>query len=98
VKLLLLESVWNNVRLTSTSACSTVTPWLMMRIDFFIIFVLVVVCLYVNNFKIMLTFCDKKGEYFLVFRPGMCFQTGQVFLSQNGQIGSLLVFYWLHSG
>jgi hypothetical protein len=28
----------------------------------------------------------------------MYFQTGQVFLSQNGQRGSLLIFYWLHSG
>jgi len=35
----------------------------------------------------------------LVFRPEMYFQTGQVFLSQNGQMGSLLVFllatFWL---
>jgi hypothetical protein len=29
----------------------------------------------------------------LVFRLGMYFQTGQVFLSKNGQIGSLLIFY-----
>jgi hypothetical protein len=29
---------------------------------------------------------------YLVFRPEMYFQTGQVFLSQNGQMGSLLVF------
>jgi hypothetical protein len=28
----------------------------------------------------------------------MYFQTGQVFLSHNGQIGTLLVFYWLHFG
>jgi hypothetical protein len=29
-----------------------------------------------------LSFCDKKGEYFFVFGPGMYFQTGQVlFLS-----------------
>jgi hypothetical protein len=40
-----------------------------------------------------LSLCDKKGEYFFVFRPGMYFQTSQVFLSQNGQRGSLLVFY-----
>jgi hypothetical protein len=32
-------------------------------------------------------------DYVLVFRPGMYFQTGQVFFSQNGQRGSLLVFY-----
>jgi hypothetical protein len=44
-----------------------------------------------------LSLCDKKGEYFLdyflVFRPGMYFQIGQVFLTQNCQMGSLLVFY-----
>jgi hypothetical protein len=40
-----------------------------------------------------LLLCDKKGKYFLVFGPGMYFQTGQVFLSQNGQRESLLVFY-----
>jgi hypothetical protein len=59
MKLILLESVWNNVKLTSGSACSTITPRLMMRINFFffIIIVLFVVCLYVNNFKIVLTFC-----------------------------------------
>jgi hypothetical protein len=34
----------------------------------------------------------------LVFGPGIYFQTGQVFLFHNGQMGSLLVFYWLHSG
>jgi len=34
VKLILLESVLNNVRLTSGSACSTITPSLMMRTDF----------------------------------------------------------------
>jgi hypothetical protein len=47
----------------------------------------------------LFTFCHcvtKRGIIFwfiLVFRPGMYFQTGQVFLSQNGQMGSLLVFY-----
>jgi hypothetical protein len=38
----------------------------------------------------------KMGSIFwfiLVCRPGMYFQTGQVFLSQNGQRGSLLIFY-----
>jgi hypothetical protein len=41
-----------------------------------------------------LSLCDKKGEYFFDFRPGMYFQTGQVFfLFQNGRRGSLLVFY-----
>jgi hypothetical protein len=46
----------------------------------------------------MFTLCHcvtKRGEYFvllLVFRPEMYFQSGQVFLSQNGQMGSLLVF------
>jgi hypothetical protein len=40
-----------------------------------------------------LSLCDKKGEYFLVFRLGMYFKTSQVFLSWNGQRGSLLVFY-----
>jgi hypothetical protein len=34
----------------------------------------------------------KRGSIFFVFRPEMYFQTGQVFLSQNGQRGSLLVF------
>jgi hypothetical protein len=46
-----------------------------------------------NTLFTLFSLCDKKGEYFLVFRPGMYFQTGQVFLSQNGQMGSLLVFY-----
>lgn len=40
-----------------------------------------------------LSFWDKKGGVFFVFRPGMYFQTGQVFLSQNDQMGCLLVFY-----
>jgi len=40
-----------------------------------------------------LSLCDKKGECYLVFRPEMYFQTDQVFLSQNAQRGSLLVFY-----
>jgi hypothetical protein len=35
---------------------------------------------------------QKRGVFF-VFGPGMYFQTGQVFLSLNGQRGSLLVFY-----
>jgi hypothetical protein len=39
-----------------------------------------------------LSFWDKKGEYFM-FWTGNYFQTGQCFLSQNGQRGSLLVFY-----
>jgi len=41
----------------------------------------------IKYFVYPLSLCDKKREYFLVFRPGMCFQTGQVFLSQNGQMG-----------
>jgi hypothetical protein len=44
----------------------------------------------------MFTLCHcvtKRGSIFWFFRPGMCFQTGQVFLSHNGQWGSLLVFY-----
>jgi hypothetical protein len=43
-----------------------------------------------------LSLCEKKWEYFLlnlVFRPKMYFQTGHVFLSQNSQMGSLLVFF-----
>jgi hypothetical protein len=47
----------------------------------------------INTLFILFHCVTKKGEHFLVFRPGMCFQTGQVFLSQNGQRGSLLVFY-----
>jgi hypothetical protein len=33
----------------------------------------------------------QKGGVIFIFGPGMYFQTGQVFLSQNGQRGSLLV-------
>jgi hypothetical protein len=48
---------------------------------------------FLHTYVYPLSLCDKNGEYFLVFRPGMYFQTSQVFLSQNGQRGSLLVFY-----
>jgi len=41
-------------------------------------------------------FVTKKGSNFY-FGPGMYFQTGQVFLSYNGQKGSLLGCDWLHS-
>jgi len=66
-----------------------------------------VYCLNTYGFNFILCYpfslCDKKGEYFfwlyLVFRPEMYFQIGQVFLSQNGQRGSLLVFllatFWI---
>jgi hypothetical protein len=41
-----------------------------------------------------LSFCDKKGEYFLCFWTGNVFPNrSSVFLSQNGKRGSLLVFY-----
>jgi hypothetical protein len=35
----------------------------------------------------------KMGSIFLFIGSGMYFQTNQVFLSQNGQMRSLLVFY-----
>jgi hypothetical protein len=38
----------------------------------------------------------KRGSIFC-FGLGLYFLTGQVFLSQNGQRGSLLVCNWLHS-
>jgi len=49
-----------------------------------------------NTLFYPLSFCDKKGEYFFIW-TGIVFLTCQVFLSQNAQIGSLLVCNWLHS-
>jgi len=82
-------------------------PNLMMMTDFFfciqtILNIVLIFYISLNTYGLIkyfvypLLLCDKKGEYFwliLVFRPGMYFQIGQVFLSQNGQRGSLLVFY-----
>jgi hypothetical protein len=48
---------------------------------------------FLKYFIYPLSLCDKKGEYFLFTGPRMYFQNGQVFLSQNSQRGSLLVFY-----
>jgi hypothetical protein len=40
------------------------------------------------------SFCDKKGAYFLLFFGQKCISKPvKCFLSQNGQRGSLLVFY-----
>jgi hypothetical protein len=40
-----------------------------------------------------LSFCDKKGEYFFVLDRECISKPVKCFLSQNGQRGSLLVFY-----
>jgi hypothetical protein len=40
-----------------------------------------------------LSFCDKKGEYFLFLDRECISKQVKCFLSQNGQSGSLLVFY-----
>jgi len=40
-----------------------------------------------------LSFCDKKGEYFLFLDREYISKPVKFFLSQNGQRGSLLVFY-----
>jgi len=66
--------------------------------DLTLFFSLILVLLWsFTNTLFTLCHCvKKKGSIFwfiLVFRPGMYFQTSQVFLSQNGQRGSLLVFY-----
>jgi hypothetical protein len=41
-----------------------------------------------------LSFCDKKGEYFLFLDQECISKLFKCFLSQNGQMGSLLVFYF----
>jgi hypothetical protein len=40
-----------------------------------------------------LSFCDKKGEYFLFLDRECISKPVKCFLSQNGQRESLLVFY-----
>jgi hypothetical protein len=40
-----------------------------------------------------LSFCDKKGEYFFVLNWECISKPVKYFFSQNGQRGSLLVFY-----
>jgi hypothetical protein len=80
--------------------CVLISHWepnLVLFLFFFLFIYLFIVGYGCNQYSVYpLSLCGKKGEYFwfiMVFKPGMYFQTGQVFLSQNGQMGSLLVFY-----
>jgi hypothetical protein len=54
------------------------------------------------SFYTLFTLCPfetKRGEYMLVFGPGMYFQTGQVFLVPEWPKGEFVsILYWQHSG
>jgi hypothetical protein len=79
--------------------CALIFLWEPNLVHFSFALLLVMVIIHT-----LFTLCHcvtKRGSIFYCcfwcFRPEMYFQTGQVFLSQNGQRGSLLVF-WLNYG
>jgi hypothetical protein len=55
----------------------------------------IVVFLYILYLPLVLL--RQKGGVFVIFGPELYFLQVKFFLSQNGQMGSLLVFDWLHS-
>jgi hypothetical protein len=53
-------------------------------------------CGFSNTLFYPLSFWDKNGEYFFDLDRDCIFNPVKWFLSQNGQMGSLLVCDWLH--
>jgi hypothetical protein len=84
VKLILLESVLNSVRLTSRSACSIITPSLMMRTDFFLLLIIFLK----NNFNLLWQFVYFLNTYVFI-------NTLFTFCHCVTKKGSIFIFWFL---